>query len=71
MERDVDDTVVMCTKPIIGRAYTERNGFDQASIEKSPSSKTKQDGIQVSRHPLSTRNLDFAVLNPAFIAVKN
>nr|BFD45205.1 carotenoid cleavage dioxygenase [Chrysanthemum makinoi] len=68
-EEDGGDTVVMVAPNILSVEHTlERMDLIHASIEKvTINLKTGM----VSRHPLSTRNLDFAVLNPAFIAVKN
>ncbi|KAK9072047.1 hypothetical protein SSX86_008479 [Deinandra increscens subsp. villosa] len=68
-EEDGGDTVVMVGPNILSVEHTlERMDLIHASVEKvTIDLKT---GI-VSRLPLSTRNLDFGVINPAFVAVKN
>ncbi|KAF5795720.1 putative oxidoreductase [Helianthus annuus] len=68
-EEDGGDTVVMVAPNILSVEHTlERMDLIHASVEKV---KINLKTGMVSRHPLSTRNLDFAVLNPAFVAVKN
>ncbi|KAI3823768.1 hypothetical protein L1987_05209 [Smallanthus sonchifolius] len=68
-EEDGGDTVVLVAPNILSVEHTlERMDLIHASVEKvTINLKTGM----VSRHPLSTRNLDFAVINPAFVAVKN
>ncbi|KAJ9556286.1 hypothetical protein OSB04_010900 [Centaurea solstitialis] len=68
-EEDDGDTVVMLAPNILSVEHTlERMSLIHASLEKvTINLKTGM----VSRHPLSTRNLDFGVINPNFIAVKN
>ncbi|KAJ0719491.1 putative oxidoreductase [Helianthus annuus] len=68
-EEDGGDTVVMVAPNILSVEHTlERMDLIHASVEKV---KINLKTGMVSRHPLSTRNLDFAVINPAFVAVKN
>ncbi|XP_071698246.1 probable carotenoid cleavage dioxygenase 4, chloroplastic [Rutidosis leptorrhynchoides] len=68
-EEDDGDTVVMVAPNILSVEHTlERMELIHASVEKvTINLKTGM----VSRYPLSTRNLDFAVLNPAYVGVKN
>ncbi|MFS7962287.1 putative oxidoreductase [Helianthus anomalus] len=67
-EEDGGDTVVMVAPNILSVEHTlERMDLIHASVEKV---KINLKTGMVSRHPLSTRNLDFAVINPAFVAVK-
>ncbi|KAD5508117.1 hypothetical protein E3N88_15820 [Mikania micrantha] len=68
-EEDGGDTVVMVAPNILSVEHTlERMDLVHASVEKvTINLKTGM----VFRHPLSTRNLDFGVINPAFVAVKN
>ncbi|XP_076882174.1 putative carotenoid cleavage dioxygenase 4, chloroplastic [Bidens hawaiensis] len=68
-EEDGGDTVVMVAPNILSVEHTlETMDLIHASVEKV---KINLKTGMVSRHPLSTRNLDFAVINPAFVASKN
>ncbi|XP_076957272.1 putative carotenoid cleavage dioxygenase 4, chloroplastic [Bidens hawaiensis] len=68
-EEDGGDTVAMVAPNILSVEHTlERLDLIHASVEKV---KINLKTGMVSRHPLSTRNLDFAVINPAFVASKN
>ncbi|CAK9163737.1 unnamed protein product [Ilex paraguariensis] len=68
-DEDGGDAVVMVAPNILSVEHTlERMDLIHASMEK-----VKIDlktGI-VTRHPVSTRNLDFAVINPAYVGKKN
>ncbi|KAM7507401.1 hypothetical protein LguiA_017854 [Lonicera macranthoides] len=68
-DEDDGDTVVMVAPNILSVEHTlERLELIHASMEKV---KINLKTGTVSRHPVSTRNLDFAVINPAFVAKKN
>lgn len=68
-EEDGGDTVVVVAPNILSVEHTlERLDLIHASVEKL---KINLKNGTVSRHPLSTRNLDFGVINPSFIARKN
>nr|XP_043613028.1 probable carotenoid cleavage dioxygenase 4, chloroplastic [Erigeron canadensis] len=68
-EEDGGDKVVMVTPNILSVEHTlERMDLIHASLEKVTINLKSR---MVSRHPLSTRNLDFGVINPAFLAIKN
>nr|BAF36654.1 carotenoid cleavage dioxygenase [Chrysanthemum x morifolium] len=68
-EEDHGDTIVMVAPNILSVEHAlERMDLIHASVEKV--TMDLKSGM-VSRYPLSIRNLDFAVINPAFIAVKN
>ncbi|KAH6760857.1 nine-cis-epoxycarotenoid dioxygenase 4 [Perilla frutescens var. frutescens] len=68
-DEDGGDTVVMVAPNILSVEHTlERMELIHASLEKLT---IDLKNGRVSRHPLSTRNLDFGVLNPAFIATKH
>ncbi|KAJ9556287.1 hypothetical protein OSB04_010901 [Centaurea solstitialis] len=63
------DTVVVLAPNMLSVEHTlDRMNLIHASVEKMTIN--LKTGM-VSRHPLSTRNLDFAVFNPSFVAVKN
>nr|ABY60887.1 carotenoid cleavage dioxygenase 4 [Osmanthus fragrans] len=68
-DEDDGDTIVLVAPNILSVEHTlERMDLIHASVEK-----VKIDlktGI-VSRHPVSSRNLDFAVINPAYVGKKN
>ncbi|KAK4368816.1 hypothetical protein RND71_012608 [Anisodus tanguticus] len=68
-EEDGGDTLVMVAPNILSVEHTlERVDMIHSCVEK-----VKIDlktGI-VSRHPISTRNLDLAVINPAYVGKKN
>ncbi|KAL6549782.1 putative carotenoid cleavage dioxygenase 4, chloroplastic [Orobanche minor] len=68
---DEDDgrTIVMVAPNILSVEHTlERMDLIHASVEKV---KIDLKNGNVSRHPVSTRNLDFGVINPAFVGKKN
>lgn len=68
-DEDGGDTVVVVAPNILSVEHTmERLDLIHASVEKI---KINLKTGTVSRHPLSTRNLDFGVINPAFLARKN
>lgn len=68
-EEDSGDTVVMVAPNILSVEHTlERMDLIHASVEKV---RIDLKTGMVSRHPVSTRNLDFAVINPAFVAKKS
>nr|WQF66842.1 carotenoid cleavage dioxygenase CCD4.2 [Verbascum sinuatum] len=68
-DEDGGDTVVMVAPNILSVEHTmERMELIHASIEKV---KIDLKTGRVSRHPISTRNLDFGVINPAFVGKKN
>ncbi|CAH1451725.1 unnamed protein product [Lactuca virosa] len=68
-EEDDGDTVVMVAPNILSVEHTlERMDLIHASVEKV---RINLKTGMVSRHPLSTRNLDFGVINPGFVGVKN
>nr|GEV80804.1 carotenoid cleavage dioxygenase [Tanacetum cinerariifolium] len=68
-EEDHGDTIVMVAPNILSVEHAlERMDLIHASVEKV--TMDLKSGM-VSRHPLSTWNLDFAVINPAFVAAKN
>ncbi|XP_047971433.1 probable carotenoid cleavage dioxygenase 4, chloroplastic [Salvia hispanica] len=68
-EEDGGDTVVVVAPNILSVEHTlERLDLIHASVEKL---KINLKNGTVSRHPLSTRNLDFGVINPSYIARKN
>ncbi|XP_004297644.1 PREDICTED: probable carotenoid cleavage dioxygenase 4, chloroplastic [Fragaria vesca subsp. vesca] len=66
---DEDDAVVMVAPNILSAEHTlERMGLVHALVEKVRID--LKTGI-VTRQPISTRNLDFAVINPAYQGKKN
>ncbi|CAL8994281.1 unnamed protein product [Prunus brigantina] len=66
---DEDDAIVMVAPNILSAEHTmERMDLIHASVEKVRID--LKTGI-VSRQPISTRNLDFAVFNPAYVGRKN
>nr|APU54675.1 carotenoid cleavage dioxygenase [Buddleja davidii] len=68
-DEDGGDTVVMVAPNILSVEHTmERMDLIHASMEKV---KIDLKTGMVSRHPLSTRNLDFGVINPAYVGKKN
>nr|BAE72094.1 Lactuca sativa carotenoid cleavage dioxygenase 1 [Lactuca sativa] len=68
-EEDDGDTVVMVAPNILSVEHTlERMDLIHASVEKV---RINLKTGMVSRHPLSTRNLDFGVINPGFVGLKN
>nr|WQF66838.1 carotenoid cleavage dioxygenase CCD4.2 [Verbascum giganteum] len=68
-DEDDGDTVVMVAPNILSVEHTlERMELIHASIEKV---KIDLKTGRVSRQPISTRNLDFGVINPAFVGKKN
>ncbi|KAG9139982.1 hypothetical protein Leryth_010508 [Lithospermum erythrorhizon] len=68
-DEDDGDSVVMIAPNILSVEHTlERMELVHASMEKI---KIDMKTGRVWRHPLSTRNLDFAVINPAYIGKKN
>lgn len=68
-DEDGGDTVVMVAPNILSVEHTmERLDLIHASVEKVRID--LKTGI-VSRQPMSTRNLDFAVINPAYVGQKN
>ncbi|OMO89330.1 Carotenoid oxygenase [Corchorus capsularis] len=68
-DEDDGNAVVMVAPNILSVEHTlERMDLVHASVEKVRID--LRTGI-VSRHPLSTRNLDFAVINPDYVAKKN
>ncbi|KAG8375215.1 hypothetical protein BUALT_Bualt10G0077200 [Buddleja alternifolia] len=68
-DEDGGDTVVMVAPNILSVEHTmERMDLIHASMEKV---KIDLKTGMVSRHPVSTRNLDFGVINPAYVGKKN
>ncbi|KAL8521449.1 hypothetical protein ACS0TY_011824 [Phlomoides rotata] len=68
-DEDDGDTVVVVAPNILSVEHTlERMELIHASIEKV---RIDLRNGMVSRHPVSTRNLDFGVINPAFVGRKN
>lgn len=68
-DEDDGDTVVLVAPNILSVEHTlERMDLIHASIEKV---RIDLRNGRVSRHPVSTRNLDFGVINPAFVGTKN
>ncbi|KAK6137223.1 hypothetical protein DH2020_029034 [Rehmannia glutinosa] len=68
-DEDDGDTIVMVAPNILSVEHTlERMDLIHASIEKV---KIDLRRGTVSRHPVSTMNLDFAVINPAFVGKKH
>ncbi|CAA0812034.1 Probable carotenoid cleavage dioxygenase 4-chloroplastic [Striga hermonthica] len=68
-DEDGGDTVVMVAPNILSVEHTlERLDLIHASIEKV---RIDMKTGTVSRHPVSTRNLDFGVINPAFLGKKH
>ncbi|VFR02132.1 unnamed protein product [Cuscuta campestris] len=68
-EEDGGETIVMVAPNILGVEHAlERVDMIHASMERV---KIDLKTGMVSRHPLSTRNLDFGVINPAYVTKKN
>lgn len=68
-DEDDGDTIVLVAPNILSVEHTlERMDLIHASVEKV---KIDLKTGMVSRHPVSTRNLDFAVINPAYLGKKN
>nr|QBC36242.1 carotenoid cleavage dioxygenase 4 variant 5 [Petunia x hybrida] len=68
-DEDGGDTIVMVAPNILSVEHTlERMDMIHASVEKV---KIDLKTGMVSRHPVSTRNLDFGVINPAYVGKKN
>ncbi|NP_001313051.1 probable carotenoid cleavage dioxygenase 4, chloroplastic [Nicotiana tabacum] len=68
-DEDDGDTIVMVAPNILSVEHTlERMDMIHASVEKV---KIDLKSGMVSRQPLSTRNLDFGVINPAYVGKKN
>ncbi|KAL2489818.1 putative carotenoid cleavage dioxygenase 4 [Forsythia ovata] len=68
-DEDDGDTIVLVAPNILSVEHTlERMDLIHASIEKV---KIDLKTGMVSRHPVSTRNLDFAVINPSYLGKKN
>ncbi|KAI3468523.1 hypothetical protein Pfo_025186 [Paulownia fortunei] len=68
-DEDDGNTIVMVAPNILSVEHTmERMDLIHASIEKV---KIDLKRGMVSRHPVSARNLDFAVINPAFVGKKH
>ncbi|CAI9771646.1 unnamed protein product [Fraxinus pennsylvanica] len=68
-DEDDGDTIVLVAPNILSVEHTlERMDLIHASVEKV---KIDLKTGMVSRHPVSTRNLDFAVINPAYVGKKN
>ncbi|XP_009611128.1 probable carotenoid cleavage dioxygenase 4, chloroplastic [Nicotiana tomentosiformis] len=68
-DEDDGDTIVMVAPNILSVEHTlERMDMIHASVEKV---KIDLKSGMVSRHPVSTRNLDFGVINPAYVGKKN
>nr|WGJ61593.1 carotenoid cleavage dioxygenase 4 [Osmanthus fragrans] len=68
-DEDDGDTIVLVAPNILSVEHTlERMDLIHASVEKV---KIDLKTGMVSRHPVSSRNLDFAVINPAYVGKKN
>ncbi|KAA8521080.1 hypothetical protein F0562_011767 [Nyssa sinensis] len=68
-DEEEGDAVVMVAPNILSVEHTlERMDLIHASVEKV---RIDLKTGMVSRHPVSARNLDFAVINPAFVGKKN
>ncbi|KAH0645584.1 hypothetical protein KY284_033468 [Solanum tuberosum] len=68
-EDDGGDTVVLVTPNILSVEYTlERMDMIHGCVEKV---KINLNSGLVSRHPISTSNLDFGVINPTYVGKKN
>lgn len=68
-DEDGGDTVVVVAPNILSVEHTmERLDLIHASVEKL---RIDLKNGTVSRHPVSTRNLDFGVINPAYLARKH
>lgn len=68
-DEDGGDTVVVVAPNILSVEHTmERLDLIHASVEKL---RIDLKTGTVSRHPVSTRNLDFGVINPAYLATKH
>ncbi|PIN07928.1 Beta, beta-carotene 15,15'-dioxygenase [Handroanthus impetiginosus] len=68
-DEDDGNTIVLVAPNILSVEHTlERMDLIHASIEKV---KIDLKRGMVSRHPVSTRNLDFGVINPAFVGRKH
>ncbi|KAG5525008.1 hypothetical protein RHGRI_031629 [Rhododendron griersonianum] len=68
-DEDRDDTVVMVAPNILSVEHTlERMNLIHTSVEKVRID--LKTGF-VSRHPVASRNLDFAVINPKYVGKKN
>ncbi|KAK3032602.1 hypothetical protein RJ639_037366 [Escallonia herrerae] len=66
---DEEDAIVMVAPNILSVEHTlERLDLIHASVEKV---RIDLKTGMVTRHPVSTRNLDFAVINPAYMGKKN
>lgn len=67
-DEDEGNTIVLLAPNILSVEHTlERMDLIHASIEKI---KIDLKTGHVARHPISTRNLDFAVINPAYVGKK-
>lgn len=68
-DEDNGDTIVLVAPNILSVEHTlERMDLIHASVEKI---KIDLKTGMVWRHPVSTRNLDFGVINPAYVGKKN
>lgn len=68
-DEDGGDTIVLVAPNILSVEHTmERMDMIHACVEKV---KIDLKTGMVSRHPISTRNLDFGVINPAYVGKKN
>lgn len=68
-DEDGGDTVIVVAPNILSVEHTmERLDLIHASVEKL---RIDLKNGTVSRHPVSTRNLDFGVINPAYLATKH
>ncbi|XP_027080321.1 probable carotenoid cleavage dioxygenase 4, chloroplastic [Coffea arabica] len=68
-DEDDGDSIVVVAPNILSVEHTlERMDLIHASVEKI---KIDLKTGMVWRHPISTRNLDFAVINPAYVGKKN
>ncbi|MCD7470851.1 putative carotenoid cleavage dioxygenase 4, chloroplastic [Datura stramonium] len=68
-DEDGGDTIVLVAPNILSVEHTlERMDMIHACVEKV---KIDLKTGMVSRHPVSTRNLDFGVINPAYVGKKN
>ncbi|XP_015084378.1 probable carotenoid cleavage dioxygenase 4, chloroplastic [Solanum pennellii] len=68
-EEDGGDTIVLIAPNILSVEHTlERMDMIHGCVEKV---KINLNSGVVSRHPISTRNLDFGVINPTYVGKKN
>ncbi|KAM3397355.1 putative carotenoid cleavage dioxygenase 4, chloroplastic isoform X1 [Capsicum galapagoense] len=68
-DEDGGDTIVLVAPNILSVEHTlERMDMVHACVEKV---KIDLKTGMVSRHPVSTRNLDFGIINPAYVGKKN